>query len=174
MLAAREYQRPGKRWVVELDLVSFTALSAPPERSFAEVDHDLLIARAKRRVKDVQAIRLVRAYLNAGVLSGWLVQATDKGTPRGGRLSELLPSPRKPKASRRNWTAGGGAICAPSAGASGRIWETDTGPCERWGWMKIGHALAPATAMARGSTAEPRACMPPCLRRRLRRWGSSV
>lgn len=80
VLAAREYQRQGKRWVVDLDLASF----------FDEVDHDLLIARVKRRVKDVRAIQLVRAYLNAGVMIGGLVQPTDKGTPQGGPLSPLL------------------------------------------------------------------------------------
>ncbi len=80
VLAAREYQRQGKRWVVDLDLASF----------FDEVDHDLLIARVRRRMKDVRAIQLVRAYLNAGVLLGGLVQATDKGTPQGGPLSPLL------------------------------------------------------------------------------------
>ncbi len=57
---------------------------------FDEVDHDLLIARVKRRVKDVRAIQLVRAYLNAGVMLGGLVQATSKGTPQGGPLSPLL------------------------------------------------------------------------------------
>lgn len=80
VLAAREHQRQGKRWVVDLDLASF----------FDEVDHDLLIARVRRRVKDVRAIKLIRSYLNAGVMLGGLVQSTDKGTPQGGPLSPLL------------------------------------------------------------------------------------
>ena len=80
VLAAREFQRQGKRWVVDLDLASF----------FDEVDHDLLIARVRRRVKDLRMIQLIRAYLNAGVMLGGLVEATGKGTPQGGPLSPLL------------------------------------------------------------------------------------
>lgn len=78
--AAREYQANGKRWVVDLDLASF----------FDEVNHDLLIAKVRRRVKDVRVIKLIRAYLNAGVMLGGLVQPTEKGTPQGGPLSPLL------------------------------------------------------------------------------------
>ena len=51
VLAAREYQRQGKRWVVDLDLAS----------CFDEVDHDRRIARVPRRVKDVRAIQHVRS-----------------------------------------------------------------------------------------------------------------
>jgi RNA-directed DNA polymerase len=80
VLAAREHQRQGKRWVVDLDLASF----------FDEVNHDLLIARVKRRIKDVRVIKLIRAFLNAGVMRGGLIQPTDKGTPQGGPLSPLL------------------------------------------------------------------------------------
>jgi RNA-directed DNA polymerase len=78
--AACEYQRSGKRWVVDIDLASF----------FDEVNHDLLIARVKRRIKDVRVIKLIRAYLNAGVMIGGLTQPTEKGTPQGGPLSPLL------------------------------------------------------------------------------------
>jgi len=78
--AAREYQRQGKQWVVDIDLASF----------FDEVNHDLLIARVRRRIKDVRVITLIRAYLNAGVMIGGLVQSTVKGTPQGGPLSPLL------------------------------------------------------------------------------------
>ena len=80
VLAAREFQGQGKRWVVDIDLASF----------FDEVDHDLLIARVRRKVKDERVIKLIRAYLNAGVMLGGLVQSTDKGTPQGGPLSPLL------------------------------------------------------------------------------------
>ena len=78
--AAREYQAEGKRWVVDIDLASF----------FDEVNHDLLIAKVKRRVKDIRVIKLIRAYLNAGVMIGGLVEPTEKGTPQGGPLSPLL------------------------------------------------------------------------------------
>ena len=78
--AAREHQRQGKRWVVDLDLASF----------FDEVNHDLLIAKVRHRVKDVRMIKLIRAYLSAGVMIGGLSQPTVKGTPQGGPLSPLL------------------------------------------------------------------------------------
>lgn len=68
ILAAREYQARGKRWVVDLDLASF----------FDEVNHDLLIAKVRRRIKDIRVIKLIRAYLNAGVMIGGLVEPTEK------------------------------------------------------------------------------------------------
>lgn len=80
VLAAREHQRQGKRWVVDIDLASF----------FDEVNHDLLIARVRRKVKDQRIVQLIQAYLNAGVMLGGLVQPTPKGTPQGGPLSPLL------------------------------------------------------------------------------------
>ena len=80
VLAAREYQRGGKRWVVDIDLASF----------FDEVNHDLLMARVRRRVKDVRMIKLIRAFLKSGVMIGGVSQPTEKGTPQGGPLSPLL------------------------------------------------------------------------------------
>ena len=76
---ARHYQQECKRWVVDLDLASF----------FDEVDHDLLMARVRRKVKDKRMLKLIRAFLNAGVMAGGLTQPTDKGTPQGGPLSPL-------------------------------------------------------------------------------------
>lgn len=80
MLAAREYQQQWKRWVVDIDLASF----------FDEVNHGLLIARVRRRVKDARVTKLIRGFLNAGVMLGGLVQPTGKGTPQGGPISPLL------------------------------------------------------------------------------------
>lgn len=77
---ARQYQQAGKRWVVDLDLASF----------FDEVDHDLLMARVRRKVKDKRMLKLIRAFLKSGVMAGGLTQPTDKGTPQGGPLSPLL------------------------------------------------------------------------------------
>jgi len=78
---AREFQQTGRQWVVDLDLKQF----------FDEVDHDLLLARVGRKVKDKRLKRLINAYLNSGVVlpSGGHL-ATDKGTPQGGPLSPLL------------------------------------------------------------------------------------
>jgi RNA-directed DNA polymerase len=80
VFAAREYQRAGKRWVVDLDLASF----------FDEVNHDLLMARVRRRVKDVRMLKLIRAFLQSGVMIGGVSQPSEKGTPQGGPLSPLL------------------------------------------------------------------------------------
>ena len=77
---AREYQLKGKQWVVDLDLKSF----------FDEVNHDLLLARVRRKVKDKRMLKLIRAYLNSGVMVGGVTQSTDKGTPQGGPASPLL------------------------------------------------------------------------------------
>jgi len=78
--AAREHQRGGRQWVVDIDLASF----------FDEVNHDLLMARVRRRVKDARMLKLIRAFLQSGAMLGGLVQPTDKGTPQGGPLSPLL------------------------------------------------------------------------------------
>jgi RNA-directed DNA polymerase len=80
VLAARDYQWAGKRWVVDLDLASF----------FDEVNHDLLMARVRRKVKDVRMLKLIRAFLRSGVMIGGVSQPTEKGTPQGGPLSPLL------------------------------------------------------------------------------------
>jgi len=80
VLKARDYQREGKRWVVDMDLKAF----------FDEVDHDILMGRVRRKVKDRRVNRLINLYLKAGVLTSDGVEATGKGTPQGGPLSPLL------------------------------------------------------------------------------------
>jgi len=77
---AREYQREGRRWVVDMDLAKF----------FDEVNHDRLMSRLAIRVKDKRVIRLIRKYLQAGMMIDGLVQQREKGTPQGSPLSPLL------------------------------------------------------------------------------------
>jgi len=78
--AARGHVEAGYRWVVDLDL----------EKFFDRVNHDVLMARVARRVKDPRLLRLLRQYLNAGVMVGGLVQAHAAGTPQGSPVSPLL------------------------------------------------------------------------------------
>lgn len=78
--AARAYVQAGRRVVVDVDLANF----------FDRVNHDILIGRLQRRIDDAGVIRLVRAYLNAGILDGGMKVERDRGTPQGGPLSPLL------------------------------------------------------------------------------------
>ena len=78
--AAQGYLAAGCRWVVDLDL----------EKFFDRVNHDMLMGRIAKRVKDKRVLKLIRAFLNAGVLEDGLVSSSDEGTPQGGPLSPLL------------------------------------------------------------------------------------
>ena len=78
--AARAYVQSGKRVVVDVDLAKF----------FDRVNHDILIDRLGRRIDDAGVIRLVRAYLNAGIMDGGVKVDRHMGTPQGGPLSPLL------------------------------------------------------------------------------------
>jgi RNA-directed DNA polymerase len=70
----------GFTWVVDLDL----------EKFFDRVNHDVLMSRVARRISDQRLLKLIRGYLNAGVMENGLVSPTDEGTPQGGPLSPLL------------------------------------------------------------------------------------
>ena len=77
---AQEYIAEGHRWVVDLDL----------EKFFDRVNHDRLMAAVAERVADKRMLRLIRAFLEAGVMEDGLVSPLDEGTPQGGPLSPLL------------------------------------------------------------------------------------
>src|SRR5262252_3937911 len=77
---AQSYAAEGYEWVVDIDL----------EKFFDRVDHDILMDRVAKRISDKQLLRLIRAYLNAGVMESGLVGPTDEGVPQGGPLSPLL------------------------------------------------------------------------------------
>jgi RNA-directed DNA polymerase len=78
--AAQKYIAAGHRWCVDLDL----------EKFFDRVSHDELMAKIAERVSDKRLLKLIRAFLTAGVMEGGLVSPVDEGTPQGGPLSPLL------------------------------------------------------------------------------------
>ncbi len=80
VLAAQSYVQSGRRIVVDVDL----------EKFFDRVNHDILIDRLQKRIGDASVIRLIRAYLNSGIMDGGVVQQREQGTPQGGPLSPLL------------------------------------------------------------------------------------
>ena len=77
---AQQYIAEGYRWVVDLDL----------EKFFDRVNHDRLLAAVAERVADKRMLKLIRAFLKAGVMEDGLVSPVDEGTPQGGPLSPLL------------------------------------------------------------------------------------
>ncbi len=77
---AREYVQEGYDWVVDIDL----------ERFFDRVNHDMLMARVARKVKDKEVLRVIRRFLQSGVMVNGVVMNTEEGTPQGGPLSPLL------------------------------------------------------------------------------------
>lgn len=80
VLKAQELAQTGLRIVVDVDL----------EKFFDRVNHDVLIDRLKKRIDDAGVIRLVRAYLNAGIMHNGIQVRREDGTPQGGPLSPLL------------------------------------------------------------------------------------
>ena len=77
---SQAYIRAGYDWLVDIDL----------EKFFDRVNHDMLMARVARVVKDKRVLKLIRAYLNNGVMVNGVVMETEEGTPQGGPLSPLL------------------------------------------------------------------------------------
>ena len=78
--AARRHVSEGRRWIVDIDL----------EKFFDRVNHDILMARVARKVKDKRILLLIRRYLQAGIMEDGLTKASTEGTPQGGPLSPLL------------------------------------------------------------------------------------
>lgn len=77
---AKEYINAGNIWVVDMDL----------EKFFDKVNHDILMERLSRKVKDKRVLRLIRKYLQSGVMIQGIKVLSEEGTPQGGPLSPLL------------------------------------------------------------------------------------
>mgnify|MGYP001545988296 FL=1 len=77
---AQGYINAGNKWVVDIDMAKF----------FDTVNHDRLMARMKQQISDKRILRLVNAYLKAGVMVNGVVIETAEGTPQGGPMSPLL------------------------------------------------------------------------------------
>lgn len=78
--AARKYIEEGCRWTVDLDL----------EKFFDRVNHDKLMSLAARKVKDKRVLKLIRQYLESGIMNNGIKVKNEEGTPQGGPMSPLL------------------------------------------------------------------------------------
>jgi RNA-directed DNA polymerase len=77
---AQQYIAEGYGWCVDFDL----------EKFFDRVNHDKLMGQVAKRVEDKRLLKLIRAFLNAGIMENGLVSPSVEGTPQGGPLSPLL------------------------------------------------------------------------------------
>jgi len=80
VLQAQGYMQEGKRWVVDVDLSKF----------FDEVNHDVLMAKIKRKVMDKRMLKLIDRYLRTGIMQDGVASPRSQGTPQGSPLSPLL------------------------------------------------------------------------------------
>ncbi|HHX12855.1 MAG TPA: group II intron reverse transcriptase/maturase [Clostridiales bacterium] len=80
ILKAQEYINQGNKWVVDIDL----------EKFFDKVNHDILMERLSKKIKDKRVLKLIRKYLTSGIMINGIKTSNKEGTPQGGPLSPLL------------------------------------------------------------------------------------
>jgi len=80
IIAARGYIEQGYNWTVDIDL----------EKFFDRVNHDKLMSLVARKVKDKRVLKLIRGYLESGIMMNGVKVKNEEGTPQGGPLSPLL------------------------------------------------------------------------------------
>jgi group II intron reverse transcriptase/maturase len=78
--AAQQYVQEGRKWVIDVDL----------EKFFDRVNHDVLMGKLENRIGDRRLLRIIRRYLEAGIMADGVVVERHEGTPQGGPLSPLL------------------------------------------------------------------------------------
>ena len=78
--AGRRHVEAGSRWVVDMDV----------EKFFDQANHDVLMSRMARRIKDKRVLKLIRRFLEAGIMVDGVVEPHKEGTPQGSPLSPLL------------------------------------------------------------------------------------
>lgn len=77
---SKQYVNEGNRWVIDMDL----------EKFFDKVNHDILMSKLEKKIKDKRLLTLIRKYLKSGVFINGLIVLSEEGTPQGGPLSPLL------------------------------------------------------------------------------------
>lgn len=77
---AESYINEGFRWVIDIDL----------EKFFDKVNHDILMYKLSRNIKDKRVLKLIRRYLQSGIMTNGIIVTNEEGTPQGGPLSPLL------------------------------------------------------------------------------------
>jgi RNA-directed DNA polymerase len=80
LLQAKSYVESGREWVVDMDL----------EKFFDRVNHDVLMSRIARVIKDKQLLKIIRRFLTSGIMQEGVIVSRHEGTPQGGPLSPLL------------------------------------------------------------------------------------
>lgn len=78
--SAQKYAQEGKEWVVDIDITKF----------FDHVNHDILMGRIGKEIRDKRVLHLIGKYLRRGAMANGMVEASEEGTPQGGPLSPLL------------------------------------------------------------------------------------